>query len=325
MRVKVRLAAAVLLAGVTLWGMTRLLGQTPEILDSRVETVATLPSAGATENICQTTDGLIYVTGFDDHALWTIRPGGMVDKFATISNTTAVLGVAASTNGVVITAFTKPFRGRQLAGGQTPAAGGGAPAAPALDLSDVGSEVIVLDREGHTTAVIPGEKGQAFNGIASAGNGLYLIADSNASTVWRFDPTKKRIDAWLKDAVFAPTTTALIGANGIKVHDDWVYVSVTSRNAIYRVRMDSHGQPQGPVVMFTQGVRADDFDVAKDGSMFVPVGTVMYKISPAGEIGRFLENVPNGAAALVSRDGKWLYWPTRGGSAPQRLLRVALE
>ncbi len=39
----------------------------------------------------------------------------------------------------------------------------------------------------------------------------------------------------------------------------------------------------------------------------------------------FLDNVPNGASTWVTKDGKWLYWPTRGGDAPQRLLRVALK
>jgi len=49
------------------------------------------------------------------------------------------------------------------------------------------------------------------------------------------------------------------------------------------------------------------------------------KVSPAGEVTKFLDNVPNGASTWVTKDGKWLYWPTRGGDAPQRLLRVALK
>jgi hypothetical protein len=51
----------------------------------------------------------------------------------------------------------------------------------------------------------------------------------------------------------------------------------------------------------------------------------MYRISPSGEATKMLDNVPGGAATMVSSDGKWVYWPTRGGTMPQRLLRAAIK
>src|SRR5690348_5403809 len=51
---------------------------------SAFETVATLPSAGATEGLCETADGFFYVTGIDDQVLWKITPNGKVDKFAVV-------------------------------------------------------------------------------------------------------------------------------------------------------------------------------------------------------------------------------------------------
>jgi hypothetical protein len=88
--------------------------------------------------------------------------------------------------------------------------------------------------------------------------------------------------------------------------------------------MDSQGAPKGPLKMFAQGFRPDDFDIARDGTIYLPSGTSLFKLSPTGEVSTFLEGAGLSAAAMVSGDGKWLYWPTRGGSEPQRLLRVAI-
>jgi hypothetical protein len=54
----------------------------------------------------------------------------------------------------------------------------------------------------------------------------------------------------------------------------------------------------------------------------------MLRITPSGE--RTVVAVgPAGASAIVSRDGRWVYWPSNSGLTPktpdpQRLLRVAI-
>ena len=111
------------------------------------------------------------------------------------------------------------------------------------------------------------------------------------------------------------------GANGIKVHDGRVYVS--TRDGIQRARIETGGGA-GPLTMFSAGTRADDFGIGKDGTLYIPVATSMLKVSPAGEVSTFLDGVPNGAGAIVSNDARWLYWATRRGDQPQRLLRVAI-
>ena len=316
-----RFAGWCLVSGI-LCGPVGLAGQAPSASNGKIETIATLPSAAPTENLCQAPDGSIYITGIDDKVVWKVAPDGRVDKFATVPSVAAVVGIATAGDGFVIATFGKPFRRPAPAAAQPP---GGAAPAQVIDFSDVGTAVLVLDRSGTVTATIPGQKGNAFNGIAPAGGGSYLIADSNASTVWRFDLGAKRLEPWIQDEVLAPTAQVPIGANGIKVHDGWVYVTVTSRNAIYRVQMGADGRPTGPLVKFAEGFRPDDFDVAQDGSLYASSGMIMYKVSSTGEVSKFLENVPGGAATLVSRDGKWLYWPTRGGTAPQRLLRTTIQ
>lgn len=272
--------------------------------DRSVETVATFDSPGATENICQAADGSIYVTGMDDRIVWKISPNATApEKFATLTSHAVVLGVAPTEDGVVVTATERPFRRPGQAGN---------------DFSDVGPQVIVLDKTGKVTATIPGQKGQFFNGITPAGNGRYLIADTNAATVWQINLAKKQLEVWFKSDTIA-------GANGIKVHNGWVYFSDGSRGpkGIQRIQMEN-GQPKGMPISVGKDARADDFDVAKDGTIYFPSGTTITKVSPSGEVSRLRENIQGGPAALVSRDGKWLYWPTRGGEGPQKLLRTAI-
>jgi sugar lactone lactonase YvrE len=291
--------------------------QAPVAPASEYETYATFPSPGATENITQGGDGAIYVTGMDDKVVWRVTSDGMVgsvEKFASIPGVVAVVGVAPNDNGLVITAFAKPFR-------LAPAGGG----PPQINFADVGPEVIVIDKTGGITATIPGKMGQAFNGIARVASGVYLIADSNAATIWRVDIARKRIEPWLEDDALAPGGAAPIGANGIKVRNGYVYVGVSGRSMIYRIPIDGDGRPQDALTKVSEGVRPDDFDVAKDGTIYLSSGMTMYRISPSGEATKMLNNVPGGAATMVSGDGKWVYWPTRGGTMPQRLLRTAIR
>lgn len=291
--------------------------QTPEVPAGEYETYATFPSSGATENITQGGDGAIYVTGMDDKVVWRVTSDGMVgsvEKFATIPGVAAVVGVAPNENGLVVTAFAKRFR-------VAPAGGG----PPQINFSDAGPEVIALDKTGAITATIPGQMGQAFNGIARVANGVYLIADSNAATIWRVDIARKQIEPWLKDDALAPGGAAPIGANGIKVRNGYVYIGVSGRSMIYRIAIDGDGHPQDALTNVSEGVRPDDFDVAKDGTIYLSSGMTMYKISPSGEAIKMLDNVPGGAATMVSGDGKWVYWPTRGGTMPQRLLRTPVK
>ena len=149
------------------------------------ETYATFPTSGATENITQGADGAIYVTGMDDKVVWRVTSDGMVssvERFATIPGVAAVVGVAPDDNGLVVTAFAKPFR--------LPPAGGGP---PQINLSDVGPEVIVIDKTGAITATIPGQKGQAFNGIVCSRRDLD-IANPTA------DPGLARLARQMLDA-----------------------------------------------------------------------------------------------------------------------------
>jgi sugar lactone lactonase YvrE len=303
MRANVCQLTTLLLAGGMIGSTQGIVGQAQSEPGSRIETVATIGSSGPTENICQRPDGSIYVTGIDDHVVWKVSPHATTaQKFATVPAVALVIGVAPTKDGVVVTAAERTFRRP----GQTPPA----------DFSDVGPQVIMLDKNGSVKARIPGPKGTFFNGITPAGPGKYLIADTAAATVWQFDSAKKQIEVWFKDDMIA-------GANGIKVHDGWLYLS-TRGGRLQRIQIDN-GRSKGMPIMFAKDANADDFAITKSGTVYFPRGTTLFNVSPTGEVSHFLEGIPDGPSALLSPDEKWVYWPTRGGDAPQKLLRTAIR
>jgi sugar lactone lactonase YvrE len=280
-----------------------------QVANSKIETVATLPAPGNTENIAQGQDGAFYITSLSERILWKVSSTGTVEKFFSEPSRSAFVGVAANKNEIVLGVFQRPYL-RPNTGGQP---GGRAQ----LDMSNVGSQILVLDKKGKLKATIDGQTGQFFNGIALAKDGVYLITDTAGTTVLRLDTASKKIEPWIKDDLLARQ-------NGIKVHNGWVYIACIDK--IYRVQMDSNIKPKGGPILFAQGVPTDDFAVAPDGTLYISSGTTMMKVSPTGEVSKFLDNAPNGAASWVTKDGKWLYWPTRLGDAPQRLLlRAALK
>ena len=84
----------------------------------------------------------------------------------------------------------------------------------------------------------------------------------------------------------------------------------------------------GMLEKFANGFEVDDFDFGPDGSLYAAWASDprLHKVSPEGAVTTFLDDVPGGAATLVSKDGRWLYWPTHGGAGmPSRLVRTSLH
>ncbi|MFO1184450.1 MAG: hypothetical protein U1E56_06660 [Bauldia sp.] len=277
-----------------------------------VKTFATLPSAAGTENLCQAADGAFYITLIDDHKLLKVTADGAVSEFAAPA-AAHLLGVACGEREIATVAFAKPFRKPNPAGQGT-----------LFDFGDTDTHIVVYDSAGKVTADIPAKKGVGFNGLAYAGRGLYYATDSASGGLYRIDVAAKSVDLWYDDAASAPGKDSPIGVNGIKVKNGWVYYSSFPRNGVFKLQLGADGKPQGGPVKVEEGIRVDDFDVASDGSLYFTTGPVLYRVSAAGEVSKLAEPVQGGPSAQVGADGNWVYWPTRGGTAPQRLVRVAI-
>jgi hypothetical protein len=194
-----------------------------------------------------------------------------------------------------------------------------------LTFGDTETHVVVYDMAGKELADIPVQKGIGLNGFDSAGGGVYYAGDSNSGGVYKVDTKAKTVALWHKDDALGPSQAITIGINGVRYHNGWVYYASAAKMGIYKIQVGANGMPQGMAVKVEEGIRPDDFDVAPNGDVYFPAGTILYKVAAAGgEPVKFVEPIQGGPSAYVSPDGKWVYWPTRGGTAPQRVVRVAI-
>ena len=259
-----------------------------------VETMATLPEGEALEALTELPSGTIYFTVAAwtvNQTVWRISPGGQPEKFVDLP--AHPLGLISTKDGFLLTAVTQ--HGDSTA-----------------TVADYGGQVIVLNKSGIVSKVIHADPKSFPNGIAQARN-EYLVADSFGGTIWRVNPSKKTMEPWIRDDLLAPAPGRRgSGANGLKALGDWVYVTNTSRGAMYRVRIDGKGRPVGALAFWAPVPAPDDFGIANDGTIYIPSNGKMLKISPQGEVSTFQEGVGGSSAAIVSRDQHWLYWVTRG-------------
>jgi len=261
---------------------------------STIETIATLPEGEALEALTELPSGTIYFTVAAwnvNQTVWKLSPGGQPEKFVELP--AHPLGLISTKDGFLLTAVTQH--------GDSTAA-----------VADYGGQVIVLNRSGVVSKVIHADPRSFPNGITQARK-EYLVADSFGGAIWRINLLKKTMEPWLRDDLLAPAPGRRgSGANGLKALGDWVYVTNTSRGAMYRVQIDGKGRPVGSLALWATVPAPDDFGIANDGTIYIPSNGKMLQISPQGEVSTFQEGVGGSSAAIVSRDQHWLYWVTRG-------------
>jgi sugar lactone lactonase YvrE len=265
-----------------------------------LETVATTPVNGL-EGLDVARDGSIYVTDAVAHAIYKITPDGKLSEFSKVGS--AVQVILLTPDGAVVTAQE---RDPDFSAMRPPAAGG----MNAATMGALGAEIIVLDKSGHVVRKLPGAAGSFFNGIDRFGKD-FLIADSTAGAIWRFDEHSSSIKVWLKaDALLGPGGR-FPAANGIKVVKGDVYVSNTAAGTVYRIAT-SNGEPKGRLTPVAQHVQPDDFAVARDGTIYLPSGTKVLKISPSGQIDTLVDGCMGCDAALLTDHEHSLLLVTHG-------------
>jgi hypothetical protein len=168
------------------------------------------------------------------------------------------------------------------------------------------------------------------NGMTTLNHHTLLLADSVNGNIAAFNVKTAETEVVLEDPSLAVNTSApgiQLGANGIKVHEDYVYYTNTAQNLAGRVRVHpSTGKPNG----FFETARdstfkgPDDISVAKDGSIYVsaplpaPEGDKVQHITLDGKVTTIAEGgLVAGATALVfgrtNKDNNTLYVTTMGG------------
>ena len=181
-----------------------------------------------------------------------------------------------------------------------------------------------------------------LNGMSLHPDGCrLLVAESVLGRVLAVDPGTGPVETWLADDGLKPASDAATpGVNGIKLQGGYAYVSVTARDRILRAPVRADGTP-GPVETYAERLRADDFAIDSDGTLYVathPARSLM-RLSPDGARATLAsaEHGMTGATAVAfgrgSADRRSVYVTTTGGTMtlpdpeiePAKLVRVDLD
>ncbi|MEU7413621.1 hypothetical protein AB0B40_30640 [Streptomyces sp. NPDC042638] len=156
------------------------------------------------------------------------------------------------------------------------------------------------------------------NGLAlDEGRGVLYAADSVRGTVWRVPRTGGPVTAWATGPALAPRPAppaSGLGANGIKVHRDSVWVSNTDRGTLLRIPVLQNGSA-GPVETRGDGLDGiDDFAFPGYGrSALVALGTggKLVLVRPDGTVTTLLTATDglSGPTSVAVR-GRTVYVPS---------------
>jgi hypothetical protein len=88
-----------------------------------------------------------------------------------------------------------------------------------------------------------------FNGMALLAPGSFLICDADAGLLWKYDLGSNQATPWLQQEFLTRVdpNNPMPAANGIKVHEDSVFVSNTARNTLLTIPLIA-GQPGEPAI-----------------------------------------------------------------------------
>jgi sugar lactone lactonase YvrE len=264
------------------------------------QTLATTDKNGL-EGMIVAGDGSIYVTDASEHVIHKIDRSGQRTIFTTLPFVPQVV-VLADAGFVVTGQYKEPDFSPPKAG---------EPPRPPKNMDALDAVVATLDRSGKVTSLTRGRPGCFFNGLARAGK-YFLIADSTAATIWRFDPSAKSVEPWLTDAALKGADGRFPGANGLKVVGDKVYVANTSAGNIYRIKIGRDGGPEGALAKYVTVNRPDDFDVDSRGNVYLPSEGHVLKISPTDQPMVIAEGCTGCDAALLTDRGHSLLLVTHG-------------
>ena len=147
-----------------------------------------------------------------------------------------------------------------------------------------------------------------------------LVCESVTGRILAIDQKEKRWGVWLQDDRLRPRAPRKPGANGIKLHDGWAWISVTDHDRVVRSKIAADGSA-GPMEVAAEKLHADDFAFSESGAAYIathPAQTVL-RLHPDGRretIAGPQDGAVGSTACAFGRraeDRKSLYVTTTGG------------
>lgn len=279
-----------------------------------VTVLASYPNGAFLENLTEAPDGSTIVTSYFARSLERLSGGALQKPFAALGD--HPVGIVAIPGGYVVSAHGTPFTD-----------------APAFLATN---KILVLDAGGAVTKSVAAPEARFLNGLVVLSARRVLVADSVRGAIWSFDPTTGALAIWLEDPALAvdPAVQPFRpAANGLKLHGGMLYVSNSSRGAIYRIALTTDGRPASAPQLLTQPGPVDDFAIDRDGTIYAAThGETLLKITPAGASSLVMEHGCDGCTSVAitgtGRDRGLLVLTTgrllEGGKEPAQILRVPL-
>src|SRR5258708_2154345 len=104
-----------------------------------------------------------------------------------------------------------------------------------------------------------------------------LVCESVTGRILAIDQKEKRWSVWLQDDRLRPKSAQMPGANGIKLHDGWAWISITDHDWVVRSKIAAD-RSAGPVEVVADKLRADDFAFGESRAPYIathPAHTVL--------------------------------------------------
>jgi hypothetical protein len=307
----------------------------------KVETLFQFPNNGSwIDNLALRSDGSVLLTRLDTPEVWSVdTTTGNATLVHSFANATSCFGISEIDDdvfAVVVGNFSTTT--------YQPTAGSFS--VQQLDFKNIHStnneEGTQLASVSHIAAL---PEAQALNGMASftKDSHLVLIADSPKGVAWKLDTQTGEYSIALNDTTMLPAEGQALplGINGLKLVDDYIYYSSTTRMQFGRVRVNEDASPASDYEIIASGFLPDNLDVASDGTAYIatdPQNSVV-RITPYGQIslvagGQLSTQMPGPTSCRLTDDGKTLYVGTSGGQVapvlgtfmePAKVVKITFE
>lgn len=301
----------------------------------KVKTLFQFPNNGSwISNLAFRPDGSLLFTRLDVPEVWSVNTSsGHASIAHSFSNVTSCFGISEIDKdvfAVVVGNFsTKTYQPTS-----------GSFALHKLDFNNVNGETTAAASK---IAAIP--EAEALNGMAtfSHQSNLVLIADSPKGAIWKVNTKSGDYSVALNDTTMCPAEEQALplGINGLKVVDNYIYYSSTTRMEFCRVEVDNQATAVGKYEVIASGFLPDNIEVTSDGTAYIatdPQNSVV-RITPYGQIslvagGQLSTQMPGPTSCRMAADGKTLYVGTSGGQVspvlgtfkePGKVVEITLE
>lgn len=206
------------------------------------ETFAEFPVNTFIENIVVSPSGAIYVTSYEEGAVYRVESGSR----QLVANVEKAAGLALDSNNNLLVGSSY--------GSKTPG--------------------IFRVVDGVAEILIPMPDAAFLNGLHHLEGSRYLAADSFRGLIWEFDIDTKSYRIWIENIalatnvdLFHPMPQYFPGVNGIKRFKNYVYASSTQQQKLARIALNADGTA-GALEVWMTNINLDDFAFDNQGNLY---------------------------------------------------------